>query len=490
MKNRKHINLKTICPLILVLMMLSGCERGLSDEAVFATFPNTADIYTDSPVGLTDEFFKSFDPALGANPEGFGTDDNVAFEGNSSIRIDVPAPGDANGSFVGGIFLDRGEGRDLTGYDALTFWARGSITATVGLVGFGTDFEDNKFAVNGPSIRLSTDWRKYIIPIPDPSKLIQEKGMFVFSAGSYDVLQNDDPAIGTSFDDNLGFTFWMDELRFENLGTIAQLRPAIFSGEDLSEQLFVGSTKEIDGLSATFNIGTGDNVTVGSAPSYFDFSSSNTGVAFVNELGLIEIVGEGTTMITAQLDGVLAQGSLNLEVLGSFVGADVPPVRDPGDVISIFSDAYTSVNNLNFAAFNDDNVQIQTQSFNGDQIVTYDNLTFVGLGWDGTNNVSAMTHLHLDVQLSSSANPALTVQLIDFGADNSDGGGDDTGGGFTIPSSELIEGTWVSIDIPINGFTEATAIFPGSPNLNNIARVAFVSNGSSFIIDNVYFYRE
>ncbi len=485
MKNIKHIDLKTICSLTLVLVILSSCERDLSDEAVFATFPNTAEIFTDSPVGLTDEFFTSFDPALGANPEAFGTDDNVAYEGNSSIRIDVPAPNDPNGSFVGGIFLDRGAGRDLTGYTALSFWARGSITATIGLVGFGTDFEDNKFAVERSNIQLSTDWRKYIVPIPDPSKLVQERGMFIFSAGGLDIIDS------VPNGNEIGYTFWIDELRFEDLGTIAQLRPAIFSGEDLIEQGFVGSTRLITDLGATFNASNGEDITVGPAPGYFDFSSSNTNVAFVNELGLIEIVGEGTTTITGQLNGVLAEGSLNLEVLGSFVGAETPPVRDPADVISIFSDAYANVNNLNLAVFNDANVQIQTQNFNGDRIVTYDNLGFVGLGWDGTNNVSDMTHLHIDVQLSSSTNPALTVELIDFGADNSDGGGDDTGGGFTIPSSELTEGAWVGIDIPINAFTQPTGGgFSGSPNLNNIARVVLVSNGSSFIVDNIYFYRE
>ncbi|WP_298538768.1 glycosyl hydrolase family 16 [uncultured Aquimarina sp.] len=485
MKNIKHINLKTICSLILVMIILSGCDRDLSDEAVFATFPNTADIFTDSPISLTDRFFVSFDPALGANPEAFGTDDEVAFEGNSSIRIDVPAPNDPNGSFVGGIFLDRGEGRDLTGYTALSFWAKGSITATIGLVGFGTDFGENKFAVERSNIQLSTDWRKYIVPIPDPSKLVQESGMFIFSAGGLDIIDS------VPNGNEIGFTFWMDELRFENLGTIAQLRPSIFSGEDLMEQGFVGSTRLVTDLGATFNGSTGENITVVPAPSYFDFSSSNTNVAFVNELGSIEIVGEGTTTITGQLNGVLAEGSLSLEVGGAFVSADIPPSRDPADVISIFSEAYTSVTNLNFAIFNDPNVQVQTQNFNGDQIVTYENLGFVGLGWDGTNDVSTMTHLHVDVQLSSPTNPLFTVQLIDFGADNSDGGVDDTGGGFTVPSSELSEGIWVGVDIPINSFTEPTGGgFPGSPNLNNVARVAFISNGSSFVIDNIYFYRE
>ena len=144
-----------------------------------ATYPETPEVFTDFPVGLTDAFFVSFDPAGGANVNGFGTDENEAYKGNSSIRIDVPDSGDPEGNYIGGIFLDRGNGRDLTNYDALTFWAKGAITAEVGLFGFGTDFQGDKYAVGLNNIALSTDWKQYTIPIPDPTKLVQEKGMFI-----------------------------------------------------------------------------------------------------------------------------------------------------------------------------------------------------------------------------------------------------------------------------------------------------------------------
>ncbi|GGI56620.1 glycosyl hydrolase family 16 [Winogradskyella haliclonae] len=483
MKKINNINRAFI--LLTVLSVMFACERGLSDDVEFASFPTTGDIFTDAPVGLTDEFFVSFDPAGGANPEGFGTDDNEAFEGTSSIRIDVPAPNDPNGGFIGGIFLDRGAGRDLSGYDALTFWARASTTANIGLFGFGTDFGENKFSVGKLNTQLSTDWRKYTIPIPDASKLIQEKGMFIFSAGGLDIIDS------VPNGNEIGFTFWIDELRFENLGTVAQPRPRIFNGQDVMQQGFTDTSVTVVGLSQTFNLEDGSNTTVEPAASYFDFKSSNLDVAIVNELGEVSIIGEGTAIITAQLAGVLAEGSLTLEVGGSFDAADTPPVRDPADVISIFSDAYTNVDNLNFAVFNDSDVQIETQNLGGDNIVNYNNLTFVGLGWDGTENVSAMEFLHIDVQVTSSMSPNLTIELIDFGADNADGGGDDTGGGFSVPASQLVEGTWVGIDIPVNGFTLGTGGgFFGSPNLNNISRVVLVSNGGSFAVDNIYFYRD
>ena len=56
---------------LLGIVMIS-CERGFSDDIDLATFNNNPDIFIDAPVGLTDEFFESFDPAVGANTEGFG----------------------------------------------------------------------------------------------------------------------------------------------------------------------------------------------------------------------------------------------------------------------------------------------------------------------------------------------------------------------------------------------------------------------------------
>ena len=86
---KKINNINKALVLLAVISVMFACERGLSDDVEFASFPTTGDIFTDAPVGLTDEFFVSFDPAGGANTQGFGTDDNVAFEGSSSIRIDV-----------------------------------------------------------------------------------------------------------------------------------------------------------------------------------------------------------------------------------------------------------------------------------------------------------------------------------------------------------------------------------------------------------------
>lgn len=465
----------TIFSFAAIGLLFTSCERDFSDDVEFASFPATPDIFTDVPVGLTDQFFISFDPNDGANAEGFGTDDNVAFEGSSSIRIDVPAPDDPNGGFIGGIFLDRGAGRDLTEFDALTFYVKGSTTATLDEVGFGTDFGPNKFAVTRQNIRLSTDWRKVVVPIPDASRLVQERGMFSFAAG-------------TQSTNGVGFTFWIDELRFEKTGTIAQPRPAIQNGNDISQPGFVNISQQVTGLTQTFNTETGENVTVNVQPSYFNFSSSNPSVARVDELGQVSVVGLGEASITASIAGVPASGSLNLNVGDTFEFAPTPPARASEDVISVFSEAYDNVPVDYFNGFFTPDGQT-TQGgappldFNGDRIINYTELNFVGIGTFlnvAPINATEMTTFHVDVKVNEEIGSGdfIRLQLL-----NSVGNGE-TSGSITLNASDLVQDEWVSFDIPLTDFT-------GLSDRSQIGLLFFVSDStiSDIFVDNIYYYR-
>lgn len=479
MKNSKHFNINVAALLGLILVVGTSCERGLSDDVELATFSKTGEIFTDNFVGLGSNFYFPF-VGDGAKPDVFSVDEDVAFAGTASIRIDVPNADDPGGGFAGASFVIDGSGRNLTDYDALTFWAKSSQAATIGSIGFGREFRAGRTNVD-----FTTSWQKFIIPIPDPSKLIEVKSVFEFAAGG----------IGP-VGEEVGYTFWIDELQFENLGTVAQPRPAINNGVDTEAQSFSGSTITLEGLTQTFNLATGANLTVSAAPSYFQFSSSDLTVATVDDLGVISLVGAGTTDITAVLGGVPSAGSLSIDVLGSFASAPTP-TNDPADVISIFSDAYTDVPVDNYNGFFGGQTTLGgAVDFGGDGIIQYTNLNFVAISTTGTVDASAMTHLHVDVQVSEplDAADALIVELIDFGPNGAfDGafGTDDTGGGTRIVSSSLAEGTWISLDLPLNGFTQGTGGgFSGSPNISNIAQVVFVSGGiSEILVDNVYFYR-
>jgi len=465
--NRKYNYLKITLLLGLIFSISISCERELSEDVEFATFPDTAEVFIDGFSGGLEYL-----PFGGSKLDAFTVDSETKYDGSASMRFDVPNVGDPDGAFAGAIFPDNG-GRDLSGFDALTFWAKASQAGTINEIGFGQDFGENKFLVTLPNLLLSTNWKKYTIPIPDASKLTIEKGMFWYAEGP---------------ENEVGYTFWIDELKYEKLGTIAQPQPAILNGVDDVEQTFIGNNITLTGTQ-TFNLESGINQTVIAAPSYFTFSSTDNDVARVSELGVVSIVGIGTAKITAILAGVKAKGSLTIESLGSFTGAPTP-TRDPANVISIFSDAYTNVPvdfyNGFFAPFQT-TLGGADLNINGDNIIQYTELNFVATEFKNpTVNASEMTHIHVDIQIQESIDPGdfITIELGDFGSNGAFGGNDDSSGRVTIASADLVSNQWISLDIPLADFT-------GLTSTSNLAQIFFISDAtiSTILVDNMYFYK-
>lgn len=476
MKKMNYKNHITFTLLGLMCVMITNCDREISEDFELATFPNNPEIFTDNPVGLTDEFFESFDPATGANTEAFGVDVNESYAGTSSIRVDVPSPTDPDGSYIGGIFRDRGEGRDLSGYDALTFWAKGSITTTIDNVGFGTDFELNKYTVDLKNIELSTTWKKYYIPIPDPSKLVQERGLFAFSAGT----QNTNGA---------GFTFWIDELRFEKLGTVAQPRPSILSGQDQTAQGNVGISLPVTGLAQTMSLPNGRDVTVNAAPAYFDFETSNPFVASVSDAGIVSIDGLGEVdpetglvdnkaTITASVAGVEAAGSMTIEAVNI-------------EVISIFSDLYANVAVDNYNGFYEPFQETLGGQIveDGNNIIDYTMLNFVAIefyGREGSGvppiDATEMTHLHIDIRVNEAVEAA---DYINISLHNDFTQATEVSGTFAVSGTDLTANEWVQFDIPLSSFS-------GLTERDAVGMMLFVSDNtiSNVSLDNIFFYAE
>ena len=474
MKNIIFKNSNKTLILLVFFVTAFSCERNLSDDVEFAKFASTAEVFIDNPVGMGTNFYF---PYGGSKATAWSVDTETSYKGTASMRFDVPNANDPEGNYAGGIFRIDGAGRDLTGYDALTFWAKSSQATSLSEIGFGEDFEENKYITNIQNLSLTTNWVKYVIPIPDPSKLFEERGMLRYSASG----------IGPQGSE-VGFTFWIDELKFEKLGTLAQPRPAILNGEDITKSTFIGVNMNITGLSETFNMGSGYDQTVSPAPHYFTFSSSNTDVAYVSENGVVSIIGAGNATITATLGGVKAAGSLTIESLGNFVPAPVP-TRDAANVISVFSDAY---NNIPVDFYNGYFAPYQTTqgaadiNVNGDQIIKYTDLNFVATEFKNpTINISQMTHFHVDIQVQEpiESGDFIRVELGDFGPDNAFGGGDDSSGSVTIPGTDLATNQWRSFDIPIADF--------GLANKTNLAQIFFISDAtiSTILVDNMYFYK-
>lgn len=467
MKNAKNLYLKsTAVVFAFLLTTIVSCERDLSDDAVFATYSTNGDIFTDGFVGGLDYF-----PFGGSFAEAFSVDTNEKYLGSASMRFDIPQFGVS----YGGATFPSTAPRDLSGYDALTFWAKASQGADINEIGFGINGDTNsKFQVSMQNLQLTTVWTKYVIAIPDASKLSQEKGMFWYAEGAEN-----------AFDEG-GYTFWIDELRFEKLGTIAQPRPAILNGEDVVQTAFLGSPITLSGLTQTFNLASGENQTVSAAPSYFTFTSSDTDIAIVNELGVVTIIGVGTAEITAVLDGVAAEGSLTVNSVGDFQFAPTPTL-DPSNVLSVFSDVYTNVPVDYYNGFWAPGSTTGSADFaiNGDNILHYTNFNYVGTAMSSpTLDASSMTHFHLNMYVPDNV-PAdfdFLISIEDWGANQIDNGGDDTRQQIFVDASQVQADTWITVDVPLT-----------LTNKNNIGLIIYENiNGSSlsnFYIDNVYFYQ-
>ncbi len=473
MKTIKNIHTKITFFLGLILVILSGCDREITDPNNLATFSTTADVFIDSPIGLGSNFYF---PYGGSKPTAWSVDEKESYEGTASMRFDVPNGNDPEGNYAGAIFRIDGAGRDLSNYDALTFWAKASQGVTIGELGFGEDFEENKYVATLQNTSLSTAWQKIIIPIPDASKLTQERGVFRYSAGTQ----------GTN---GAGYTFWIDEMKFEKLGTIAQPRPQILNGVEKSEQTFIGGVITLDGLNQIFNLGNGTEQTVAAAPAYFDFTSSNPSVATVDEKGKITVSGTGNAEITAKLNGIDAKGKYSLESLGAFTPAPIP-TQDAANVISVFSDAYTNIAVDHYNGYwGGSTTQGQNDiNINGNQIINYKSLNYVGIEFHinvPTVNASSMTNFHIDIQVQEDINPGdfIRISLQDIGADDTFGGGDDSAGSITIPNTNLTKGSWVSFDFKLSDFT-------GLNNKSNLGQIVLVSDATitDVLIDNMYFY--
>ena len=470
MKNIKFIYTKTALFLTLIFIVTVSCERDLSEDVAFATNSKTGEIFTDSPIGLGTDFYFPF---LGSKPTAL-TFDGVGYESATSMRFDVPNANDPEGGFAGGILRVDGAGRNLTGFDALTFWAKASRGVTIDGIGFGVDFLENKYEAGVDNLLLSTDWVKYIIPIPDPSKLIEERGMFKYSAG-------------TELTGGFGYTFWIDDLKFEKLGTLGAPRPQIANGFDLEADVFLGTQGEVGGPEVKFNLPSGLDQTVRAAGSYFDWTSSEPSVVSVGGAGELSTLSTGTATITASMAGVQAEGSLNINVLGEFETAPIPPARAPVDVISIFSDAYNNVPVDYYNGYFLDGFQTtqgQNDIFIGnDNIISYTELNFVAIGTFldvAPVNATFMTHIHMDINVQEAVDSGdyIDIQLLNSV------GNDETSGTVRINSSELLSEEWVSIDIPLDDF--------GLVSRNELGLIFFISDAtiSSIFVDNVYYYRE
>ncbi|RMG75961.1 MAG: glycosyl hydrolase family 16 [Bacteroidetes bacterium] len=450
---------------IAALMVFSvGCERPI-DGLEPAQFPVEPNVFIDGfSAGLEYAAFG------GSDVSAFEVVDEGAYKGTSVMRFAVPDFDNASGAYAGGAFFVPG-GRDLSGFNVLTFWAKASKSANIDILGFGNDLGENRFVTTITNTPVTTNWQKYYIPIPDPSKLTQEKGMFYYSEGP---------------EDGRGYTFWIDEVKFENLGTIAPRGGGIFNGVDSTVTAESGAEFAANAY-GLFNLPNGVDMRVEASAAFFEFFSSNPSVASVDANGLVTVGDEGEATITATLAGRAATGSLAVTSTGAPVVPRVAaptPTEDPADVISIYSNAYTNepIDFLNgyweFSTTLSEEIQIA-----GDDVVRYSQLNFVGIQFTApTIDISDMTRFHMDIWTpDQTAGASFKILLVDIGPDGTFGGNDDSSHEITLSSPTLQSETWLSIDLPLTSF-------PGLTGRGNLAQIVLSGDLPNVYVDNIYFY--
>jgi hypothetical protein len=441
-----------------VAVAANACSRDASTLEP-APFPNDAAVFTDrfgSGVG-----FQAFG---GSKTDAVSIDSTVHRVGVASLKVQIPGPGDPSGGYAGGAFVTTVP-RDLSQYNVISFWAKGSINATLDVAGLGNDNTGtSKFTAQRAGIPITTTWTQYFIPIPLAAKLTSERGMFFFAEGP---------------ENGAGYVLWLDDIKFESVASVTNARASIPSKTVLGE---VGSTIPISGATVTFTV-NGVDQTVSAMPGYFTFTSSNTSVATVSAAGVITTVGVGSATVTAKLGESSATGALTIRTAAAPTAGAPVPTRVAADVISLFSGAYTNVPVDTWSA-SYDLADVEDVTVGGNATKKYTNLTFAAIEFTTHPvNATAMTGLHLDVFVLD--NTAFKVKLVDFGANGVFGGGDDSEHEVTLSATTtptITAGAWSSLDIPFS-------MFAGLAARAHLAQIIISGSSPTVYLDNLYFYR-
>ena len=173
-----------------------------------------------------------------------------------------------------------------------------------------------------------------------------------------------------------------------------------------------------------------------------------------------------TTVVVTAADGVSTSTvTVSFSIDPKPQTAAPTPSQDSADVISVFSDAYSSIaTNLNpnwGQQTNATEIQID-----GNNILKYENLNYQGLDFS-TTDVSAMEYLHLDYYTNDAT--TLDFSLISPGPSEN------------ASSIPVVKDGWQSIDIPISEYT--------IPQLDRVLQFKTEGDGTVYL-DNLYFWKE
>jgi Putative metal-binding motif/Secretion system C-terminal sorting domain len=155
-------------------------------------------------------------------------------------------------------------------------------------------------------------------------------------------------------------------------------------------------------------------------------------------------------------------------------GPTSPPARNAWDVLSQYGSAYTNQLGVDFNSFGGSNIIGDVTLADNSIVKKYIAHSYSGISTNGsyTLNVSAMTHLHLDVWSPDFVSFKIKLEAVN-GSNNE----------IEVPFTK-IQGSWNSYDLDLSTYAGVDLA-----NLRWIVPVTFNPNNTTLFISNVYFYR-
>jgi len=389
--------------------------------------------------------------------------DNTVFKaGTASLKVVVPASGYTGGALVPAAPID------VSAYNAVTFWAKASAALSFDKVGFGNNTSDANYSVEYANIPITTTWQKFIIPIPDASKLTALSGLWHM-------------AIGT----NAGASIWFDQIQYENItGGVIGTPTAAMATETVKKA--VGATFTANGIAITFPVNGTPEVLSALAPAYFTYSATPTGIVSFDGIGVGTALAPGTATITAKLGTVNVSGVLTLTVLSQSAPTTLAPnpTVPAANVYSLFNSSQTYTDNTVDTwrtgwcnATLTDPFKIGAVGIKEYSALVFSGTEFVAKEVDATTR----KFFHVDVWTPDMT--SFSIKLVDFGPTGIYANGPVVEG---LKTFTLTQGTWNSLEINVDSLTALTT-------KGHIAQLLFVDNdnggagGGTVFFDNVYF---
>lgn len=151
------------------------------------------------------------------------------------------------------------------------------------------------------------------------------------------------------------------------------------------------------------------------------------------------------------------------------VAAPTPPARNPADVVSIYSNAYTNAANTDFFPNWGQSTIVTFPLVQGNETIKYANFNYQGTQFASALNVTSMDTLHLDMWTANAT--AVNIFCISTGPVEKS---------YSLP---ITPNQWVSYNIPLTTFT----------NVNMADLIQFKFDGGdgskTIFLDNIYFYK-